>query len=92
VRRIGGDRDHRSQWLLRQGVDDDSAVIEGNSPSNPLGHSQGPKERPMKTLLQAIAGLLTRRRILSIEEQYLAQAIDANDLEVRLQALERARP
>lgn len=46
----------------------------------------------MKTLLQAIASLLTLRRTTSIEEQYLAQAIDANDLEVRLQSLERARP
>ena len=46
----------------------------------------------MKTLLQAIASLFTRRRTLGIEEQYLAQAIDANELEVRLQALERARP
>ena len=46
----------------------------------------------MKTLLQAIASLLTRRRTPSIEEQYLAQAIDANDFEVRLQALERSRP
>jgi hypothetical protein len=46
----------------------------------------------MKTLLHAIASLLTLRRTASIEEQYLAQAIDANDLEVRLQALERARP
>lgn len=46
----------------------------------------------MKTLLQAIASLLARRRTPSIEEQYLAQAIDANDFEVRLQALERARP
>ena len=46
----------------------------------------------MKTLLQAIASLLARRRAPGIEEQYLAQAIDANDFEVRLQALERARP
>ena len=46
----------------------------------------------MKTLLQAIASLLTLSRTASFEEQYLAQAIDANDLEVRLQALERARP
>lgn len=46
----------------------------------------------MKTLLQAIASLLTRLRTPSIEEQYLAQAIDAYDFEVRLQALERARP
>ena len=46
----------------------------------------------MKTLLQAIARLLTLRRTASIEEQYLAQAVDAQDLQVRLLALERARP
>ena len=46
----------------------------------------------MKTLLHAIVSLLTLRRTASIEGKYLAQAIDANDLEVRLQALERARP
>jgi hypothetical protein len=46
----------------------------------------------MKTLLQALASLFTRlRNPTSIEEQYLAQAIDANDLEVRLQVLERVR-
>jgi len=28
----------------------------------------------------------------SIEEQYLAQAVDAQDLQVRLFALERTRP
>ena len=78
--------------LSRQGAADDSAAIEGIPPSSPLCHPQGAKERPMKTLLQAIASLLTRRRAPSIEEQYLAQAIDANDFEVRLQALERARP
>jgi hypothetical protein len=46
----------------------------------------------MKTLLQAIASLLSRPRTRSIEEQYLAQAVDAKDFEARLQALERARP
>ena len=45
----------------------------------------------MKTLLQALARLFTRPRTPSIEEQYLAQAVDANDFEFRLQALERAR-
>ncbi len=45
----------------------------------------------MKTLLQAIAGLLTRLRTPSIEEQYLAQAIGANAFEVRLQHIERGR-
>lgn len=45
----------------------------------------------MKNLLQVLAGLFTRLRTPSIEEQYLAQAIDANDFEVRLQAIERGR-
>ncbi len=45
----------------------------------------------MKNLLQALASLLIRRRTPSVEEQYLARAFDANDFEVRLQALERAR-
>jgi hypothetical protein len=46
----------------------------------------------MKTLLQAFSILLGRLRNPSIEEQYLAQAVDASDLEVRLQVLERAGP
>ena len=46
----------------------------------------------MKTLLRTLANLLARRRTPSIEEQYLAQAEDAQDLQVRLLALERARP
>ncbi len=45
----------------------------------------------MKTPLQMIAKLLVRPRTASIEEQYLAQAVDAHDLQVRLLALERAR-
>jgi hypothetical protein len=46
----------------------------------------------MKSLLQILTSLFARPRVPSIEEQYLAQAVDANDLEVRLQALERVRP
>ena len=46
----------------------------------------------MKTLLQIIANLFVRSRTPSIEEQYLAQAVDAQDLQVRLLALERALP
>ena len=46
----------------------------------------------MKNLLQALASLFIRQRKPSMHEQYLAQAIDASDFEVRLQALERARP
>lgn len=46
----------------------------------------------MKSLLRILVNLLARRRAPSIEEQYLAQAVDAQDLTVRLLALERARP
>ena len=46
----------------------------------------------MKTLLRILANLFVRRRTPSIEEQYLAQAVDAQDLQVRLLALERSRP
>jgi hypothetical protein len=46
----------------------------------------------MKDLLCMLSALLATRRTLSIEEQYLAQAVDAHDLQVRLLVLERARP
>jgi hypothetical protein len=46
----------------------------------------------MKTLLTTLVNLLAGRCTPSIEEQYLAQAVDAQDLQVRLLALERARP
>jgi hypothetical protein len=46
----------------------------------------------MKTLLRTLVNLLAWQRTRSIEEQYLAQAVDAQDLQVRLLALERARP
>lgn len=46
----------------------------------------------MKTLLSTLVNLLARWRPASVEEQYLAQAVDAHDLQVRLLALERARP
>ena len=46
----------------------------------------------MKTLMQILRRLFTRVRTLSVEEQYLAQAVDAHDLQARQLALERARP
>ena len=46
----------------------------------------------MKTLLRTLANLLAGLRTPSIEEQYHAQAVDAQDLQVRLLAIERARP
>jgi len=46
----------------------------------------------MKTLLRTLVNLLAGRRTPSIDEQYLAQAVDAQDLQVRLLALERALP
>ncbi|MBB4012031.1 hypothetical protein GGR36_001339 [Niveibacterium umoris] len=45
----------------------------------------------MKHLLRMISALLVRRRTLSREEQYLAQAVDAHDLQARQHSLERAR-
>jgi hypothetical protein len=46
----------------------------------------------MTNLLQILENLFAQLRTPSIEEQYLAQAVDAHDLQVRLFALERARP
>ena len=46
----------------------------------------------MNKLLQMLVNLISRMQNRSIEERYLAQAVDAQDLEVRLLALERARP
>ena len=46
----------------------------------------------MKTLLRILASLFFRSGTPSVEEQYLAQAVDASDLQVRLLVLERARP
>lgn len=46
----------------------------------------------MKNLMHRLVNLFARQRGLSVEEQYLAQAVDAQDLQVRLLALERARP
>lgn len=47
---------------------------------------------PRRSLPCLLAKLLARARRPSIEEQYLAQAVDAQDLQVRLSALERAQP
>ena len=46
----------------------------------------------MKTLLRILASLFFRSGTPSVEEQDLAQAVDASDLQVRLLVLERARP
>ena len=46
----------------------------------------------MKNLLHALTSLFARLRTPSTEEQYLAQAVDARDLQVRLLVLERQRP
>ena len=46
----------------------------------------------MKTLLQILVNLFSPKPTRSREEQYLAQAVDAHDLQVRLHVLERARP
>ena len=46
----------------------------------------------MNNLLHIFSNLFARLQTPSVEEQYLAQAVDAQDLQVRLLALERARP
>ena len=46
----------------------------------------------MKNLLHIHADLFALLRTPSTEEQYLAKAVDAQDLQVRLMALERGRP
>lgn len=63
-----------------------AAALHGAQPSNREEAS------PRQGLLRMLAKVFTPRRTPSIEEQYLAQAVDANDLQVRLAALERARP
>jgi len=45
----------------------------------------------MKNLLHILANLFARLRTPSVEEQYLAQAVDAHDLQIRLLVLERGR-
>jgi hypothetical protein len=50
------------------------------------------KDRTVKNLLQMLVNFFGRAQSRSIEERYLAQAVDAQDLEVRLRALERAKP
>ena len=44
----------------------------------------------MKRLLLILTKVFSRTQ-MTIEEQYLAQSIDAQEFEVRLQALERTR-
>jgi len=46
----------------------------------------------MKNILRILANLFRRLRPVGAEEHYLAQAVDAYDLQVRQQVLERARP
>jgi hypothetical protein len=50
------------------------------------------KHRPIKNLLQILVNLVSRKQTGSIEEKYLAQAVDPQGLEVGLLRLERARP
>jgi hypothetical protein len=78
--------------LSHEGVAADSDGHRRHPVVEPPMNLETPQERPMKNLLQALASLFTRLRTPNIEEQYLAQAIDASDFEVRLQVLERARP
>ena len=46
----------------------------------------------MNNLIRILQTLLGRMPRPSLDERYLAQAVDAHDLQARLWALERARP
>ncbi len=46
----------------------------------------------MKNVLLRLASLFRWPQGRSVEERYLALAVDAHDFEVRQRALERARP
>jgi hypothetical protein len=50
------------------------------------------RDHAMKRLLLRLARRFSLPPRKSLEEQYLAQALDAHDFEVRQRALERARP
>jgi hypothetical protein len=79
--------------LSHEGAAADSDGHRRHPVVEPPMNLETPQERPMKNPLQALASLFTRLRTpTNIEEQYLAQAVDASDFEVRLQVLERARP
>lgn len=79
------------QRLLQQGLPLRQALM--TKPSRAAPRDASPiQERPMKNLWQRLARLFTRPRARSVEEQFLAQAVDAQDLQVRLATLERARP
>lgn len=46
----------------------------------------------MKNLFLKLASLVSWHSSRGLDEQYLAQAVDAHDFEIRQRALERARP
>lgn len=84
---------HRKGLAPRCGADD--SVVHRRNPSAPVRSPTEPstvKGLNMKNLLQRFVNLFSRLQTNSLEEQYLAQAVDAQDLQVRLHALERARP
>lgn len=67
------------------------AGIEDVPSSSLTGKAPAPLEPSMRMFLNALARLFASLYPPSVDEQYLAQAVDASDLEVRLQALERGR-
>jgi hypothetical protein len=46
----------------------------------------------MNRLIRMLKRLISRARVPNADERYLAQSVDANEFEIRLQALERSRP
>jgi hypothetical protein len=77
---------------LRQGVRLRQELMTKPSRGASRGAFQQSQEQAMKNLLNTLAKLFAWLQTPSIEERYLAQAVDAIDLQVRLHALERGRP
>ena len=46
----------------------------------------------MKRLMRVLMRLINREKSPSAEERYLAQSVDAQEFETRVQTLERSRP
>ena len=78
--------------LRLQGLRLHQGLIRNASLGASRGTFQQSQEQPMKNLLNTLAKLFAWLQTPSIEERYLAQAVDAIDLQVRLHALERGRP
>ena len=82
----------RCELRLRQALRLRQGLTRNASRGASRGAFQQSQEQPMKNLLKTLTKLFAWLQTPSFEERYLAQAVDAIDLQVRLHALERGRP